>query len=43
MLINTDQMLVIVALVIGVFNPRAAFAIIAAFFIIHHWPLVNFM
>jgi hypothetical protein len=40
MLIETNQLLVIVTLIIGVFNPRTAFAILAAFFIFHHWPLV---
>lgn len=40
MLINTDQLFIIAALIIGAFNPRAGFALMAGFFIVHHWPLI---
>ena len=39
MLIDASQLFIIIALIIGAFNPRAAFAILAGFFIVHHWPI----
>lgn len=39
MLVDTNFLLVVSVLILGAFYPRAAFAVLAGYFIAHHWPV----